>query len=221
MKAGKDQERKTGHDKRDKKTRRRDAIREAAPDHKTDYDRIKAGEQEPEGAAKGWKNLQPEKHNFRVMDKEKHREISRKGAAAVNKLYGEKKTAREALETILTLKITDEIINAADLEPALAERLKRSNPDATLYDLMQIVAAGRAVGGNMKAYELIRDTYGDMPIKQIEVTENVTTEQDREMMRQLSELLKDGGRLEVVKDIEATPAGDQDSGNHKDNSING
>jgi hypothetical protein len=31
------------------------------------------------------------------------------------------------------------------------------------------------------------------------------------MMRQLSELLKDGGRLEVVKDIEATPAGDQDS----------
>ncbi|MBQ3890109.1 MAG: hypothetical protein II740_02015, partial [Lachnospiraceae bacterium] len=80
---------------------------------------------------------------------------------------------------------------------------------ATIYDLMQIVAAGRAVGGNMKAYELIRDTYGDMPVKQVEITENVTTDQDREMMRQLSELLKDGGRLEVVKDIQS----DDGSGN--------
>jgi hypothetical protein len=143
------------------------------------------------------------------MEQEKRKEICRKGAEAVNRLYGEKKTAREALENILTLKIDDRIMNAADIEPELAERLKRSNPDATLYDLIQIVAVGRALGGNMKSYELIRDTYGDMPIKQVEITENVTTEQDREMMRQLSELLKDGGRLEVVKDIR----NDDDSGN--------
>ena len=194
-------------DKRDKKARRRAEIREAAADHKTEYDRIKDGEKAPEGCQKGWKNLQPEKHNFAAIDKEKHREISRKGAAAVNKLHGEKKTAKQALENILTLKVTDEIIAGADLTPDMAERLKRSCPDATIYDLIQIVAAGRAIGGNMKAYELIRDTYGDKPIERVEVGENVTTEQDREMLRTIAARLEAGDRLEVVRDIEAKQAG--------------
>ena len=188
-------------DKRDRKTKRRDEIREAAPDGRTEYDRIKDGDQEPTGCQKGWSNLTGD-YNFAVMDKEKHREISRKGAAAVNKLHGEKKTAKQALENILTLKVTDDMIKGADLAPEIAERFKRSMPDATVYDLIQAVAVGRAVGGNMKSYELIRDTYGDMPIKQIEVTENVTTDADREVMRQLSERLQEGGRLEIVKDLE-------------------
>lgn len=167
---------------------------------KTAYQQIIDGDREPEGSEKGWKNLQPEKYNFSVMDKEKRREICQKGAAAVNKLHGQKKTAREALENILTLKVTDEIIAGADLTPAMADRLKRSCPDATIYDLIQIVAAGRAVGGNLKAYELIRDTYGDKPVDRVEVSD-VTTEADREMMRNITERLKEGGRLEVVKDI--------------------
>ena len=188
-------------DKRDKRSRRRDAIREAAPDGRTEYDRIKDGDQVPEGIQKGWSNLTSD-YNFAAIDKEKHREISRKGAAAVNKLHGEKKTAKQALENILTLKVSDEMIKGADLAPEIAERFKRSLPDATVYDLIQAVAVGRAVGGNMKSYELIRDTYGDKPIDRVEVTENVTTEQDREMLRQIAARLQDGERLEVVKDIE-------------------
>lgn len=199
-------------DKRDKKTRRRDEIREAAPDGRTDYDRIKAGEQQPEGSQKGWKNLTLA-HNFAVIDKEKHREISRKGAAAVNKLYGEKKTAKEALQNILTLKITPEIIAKADLEPELAERLKRSNPDATVYDLMQIVAVGRAVGGNMKAYELVRDTYGDMPIKQVEITENITTDADRALMQQINKRLQEAETVQIVEAVQSDPAGDNTTAN--------
>lgn len=191
-------------DKRDRETRRRDEIREAAPDHKTDYDRIIAGEQEPEGQQKGWRNLSKD-YNFAVIDREKHREISRKGAAAVNKMFGEKKTAKQALETILTLKVTDEIIEKAALDPAIAERLKRTNPDATIYDLIQAVAAGRAVGGNMKAYELIRDTYGDMPVKQVEITENITTEQDREMLRAITERLQAAETVQIVESISADP----------------
>lgn len=186
-------------DRRKKNERRRDAIREAAPDGRTDYDRIKAGEQAPEGMQKGWANLQPEKHNFAVMDKEKHKEICRKGAAAVNKLHGEKKTAKQSLEMILTLKVTDEIIEGADLTPEMAERFKRSMPDATVYDLIQVVAAGRAVGGNMKAYELIRDTYGDMPVKQIEVTENITTDADRALLQEINDRLKNAETVHIVE----------------------
>lgn len=185
-------------DKRHKREKIRDEIRERSPDHKTAYDRIKAGEQEPTGSQKGWKNLQPEKYNFAVMDQDKHREISRKGAAAVNKLHGERKTAKQALENILTLKVTDEIIEGADLAPEIAERLKRSNPDATIYDLIQIVAAGRAVGGNIKAAEYIRDTYGDKPKEQIEIEGSITTDQDRQLMQTIADRLQAGQLIQVV-----------------------
>lgn len=170
--------------------------------------KIKDGEAEPVGSQKGWKNLNPDKYNLKTMDPEKAKEIRRKGAEAINKLHGEKKTAKQSLEQILTLKIDDATMNAADLPEDLKQKIKRSNPDATLYDLIQLVAAGRAIGGNIRAAEYIRDTHGDQPVKQLEITD-ATTEADREMMRQLTERLKNGERIEVVKDI--GPAEDQEN----------
>jgi len=149
------------------------------------------GEAEPEGSENGWKNLEAGRVSFNQMPEEKALEIRRKGAAAVNKMHGEKKTARESLEKILTLRATPEIIAGADLEPEIAERLKRDNPDATLYDLIQIVAVGRAVGGNMKAYELIRDTYGDKPTEKVEVSAEIMTDKDRELLEKISRRLDD------------------------------
>ena len=177
------------------------------PRHKPQSERYKqivAGEREPEGSEKGWSNLQPEKYNFSVIDKDRAKEISRKGALAVNKLHGERKTAREALERILSLKVTDNIIAGADLSDELAERLKRDNPDATLYDLINLVAVGRAAGGNMKAYELVRDTFGDKPADKVDITADVTTEADRALLASIGKRLEEtGASIEVVKDIES------------------
>lgn len=165
------------------------------------YKQIVAGEREPEGCEKGWSNLQPGKYNLTVIDPEKRKEICRKGAAAVNKLHGERKTAKQALENILTLKVTDEIIAGADLPEGLGEKLKRDNPDATLYDLIQIVAAGRAVGGNIKAAEYIRDTFGDKPVEKVDITADVTTEADRALLASIAARLDENTHVEVVKDI--------------------
>lgn len=170
---------------------------------KSRYQQIIDGEAEPKGLEKGWKNLE-KRVSFNQMDKEKLREISRKGGEAVQKLFGEKKTAKESLQNILTLKVTPEIIANADLDPAIAEKLKRTNPDATMYDLIQLVAVGRAVGGNMKAYELVRDTYGDMPVKQVEITENITTEADRELLKQINERLQSVDVVQVVESQDTT-----------------
>lgn len=157
------------------------------------YKKIMSGELEPEGGQIGWKNLQAghREHNLKVIDPEKRKEICRKGAAAVNKLHGEKKTAKQALEKILTLKVNDEIIAGADLDPAIAEKLKRDNPDATIYDLIQIVAAGRAVSGNIKAAEYIRDTYGDKPVDKVDISGEIMTETDRAMLQKISARLDD------------------------------
>ena len=175
------------------------------------FQQVIDGDIEPEGAQKGWINLKKgqNEHNFAVIDPEKAKEIRRKGAEAINKLHGKKKTAREALEGILTLKVTDEIIAGADLPEDIAERLKRSNPDITIYDLIQLVAAGRAVGGNIKAAEYIRDTYGDAPIKEYKIDGSITTEQDRQLMQQIAGRLEAAGEIFIVKDQEAETDQDQ------------
>ena len=165
---------------------------------KSTYRKIIDGEIEPQGAQKGWLNLRPQ--SFGTLDPERQREISSKGGKAVQELHGKKKTARESLETILTLKITPEILAGADVPEEIAERLRRDNPNATLYDLINLVAVGRAVGGSVPAMQYVRDTHGDKPIDKVEVTDNVTTEQDREMMRKIAERLETG-EITVVRDI--------------------
>ena len=198
MKAGRDQERQQDEPKKEKSL----------------FQKIADGEAAPEGSQKGWLNLKEgqTKHNLKVIDPEKAKEIRRKGAEAVNQLKGEKRTAREALENILTLKASDGILSKADLDSELAERLKKSGINITMYDLLQLVAVGRAAGGNMKAYELIRDTYGDMPVKQIEVTENITTDADREMLRQINERLQQAETVQIVEAIPAAVPDDKEGG---------
>ena len=158
--------------------------------------------------------IEPEEHEryllnlrkrvpFNQMPEEKRKEICRKGAEAINQLHGEKKTAKQALSNILTLKVTDDIIAQADIDESVAAKLKRDNPNATLYDLIQAVAVGRALQGNMKAAEYVRDTHGDKPIDRVEVTDNVTTEADRELMRSIADRLGQADSVQVVKDIDS------------------
>ena len=139
--------------------------------------------------------------SFNMMDADKLREISRKGQKAMMELHGEKKTARDSLKNILTLKVTDDILDIADVDPKVAERLKRDNPNATLYDLIQCVAVGKAIDGNVKAMEYVRDTHGDKPIDKVEISDNVMTDADRELLKSISARLEDGDRLEIVRDV--------------------
>ena len=198
-----------GRDKRDRDARRRDEIRQR--DGATLYDRIKAGEIEPEGMQKGWLNLRPVPVTER--EPEERREICRKGAAAVNRIRGEEKTAKQSLDRMLSILATPEIIAAADIEKALADRLKRDNPDMTIYDVLNAAAIGRAISGNVKAAEYVRDTRGDQPIKQIELTENVTTDADREMLRTIAARLESAESVHIVEATTAEPATGTETGN--------
>ena len=160
------------------------------------------GDIEPETAKeRGLLNLR-KRVPFNQMDAEKRKEICRKGAKAINQLHGEKKTARECLTNILSLKITDEIVAGADIDPAIAERLKRDNPNATIYDLIHAVAVGRALEGSVNAMQFIRDTNGDKPTDRIDVTGEIVTDSDRALMQAIAQRLDSGERLEVVKDLQ-------------------
>lgn len=171
------------------------------PKEKSRASMIIDGDIEPETPKeKALLNLRNRK-SFNEYSKEELAEISRKGAKAIQELHGEKKTARESLEKILTLKITDDIISKADVPTEIAERLKRDNPNATIYDLIHIVAVGRAIDGSINAMTYIRDTHGDKPTDKIEVSQDIMTERDRELLETISRRLGDGERLEVIKDV--------------------
>jgi len=167
---------------------------------KTRYQQVIDGDVEPIGSEKGWLNLE-KRIPINTRPIEEQLEIRRKGHQAMMQLHGEKKSAKESLEKILTIKVSDEILESADVPTEIIERIKRDNPNMTIYDLIQIVAIGKAIGGNMKAYELIRDTHGDKPTDKVEISDNVMTESDRELLKSISARLEDGDRLEVVRDI--------------------
>jgi len=167
---------------------------------KTRYQQVIDGDVEPIGSEKGWLNLE-KRIPINTRPIEEQLEIRRKGHQAMMQLHGEKKSAKQSLEKILTIKVSDEILESADVPTEIIERIKRDNPNMTIYDLIQIVAIGKAIGGNMKAYELIRDTHGDKPIDKVEISDNVMTDADRELLKSISARLEDGDRLEIVRDI--------------------
>ena len=184
-------------DKRNRRQRKRDAERDE--NGKSIYEKVISGEIEPEGCQKGWKNLRP--IPITARSPEERKEIQRKGAEAVNKIKGEEKSAKQSLDRMLSILVTEGILDKADIETELAERLRRENPSMTLYDAVNAVALGRALAGNVKAMEYVRDTRGDAPVKQVEITENITTDADREMLQMIAARLQEGDRIEIVKDI--------------------
>ena len=71
----------------------------------------------------------------------------------------------------------------------------------TLYDLIQTVAVGRALEGNVKAMEYVRDTHGDKPVDKVDITGDIMTEGDRAMLEKITKRIDEGGQITVVKDV--------------------
>lgn len=169
------------------------------PKEKSLYQQIIDGEKKPEGSQKGWKNIKPIPLTERSP--EEARAIRRKGAEAVNRMHGEKKTARESLERMLSILATDEMLQQADIENALADRLRQENPDLTVYDVINAAAIGRAIGGNVKAAEYVRDTAGDKPTDKIDISGQLMSDADRALLQQIGERLDNThAQLTVVHD---------------------
>ena len=195
----------------EKKRSKRKEADKREDQEKSLFQKVIDGDQAPQGKQKGWQNLTTghREHNFAVLkekDPEKAREIHSMGAQAVKRLHGEQKNAKQILDNVLSLLVDDEIINGADLPPEIANKLKKSNKDITMYELIQTVAAGRAAAGNMKAVEYIRDTYGDKPTEKLDITGEIMTDTDRAMLEKISRRL-DSPDVVIAKDM--TGNGDQ------------
>ena len=88
--------------------------------------------------------------NLRVLTTEEAREIGSKGGKASVKARRKKKELRELLEIALSQPYKD-------------------NPDDDNYMAIAVALVQRALDGDTKAFEIIRDTLGQKPKDQIEV----------------------------------------------------
>lgn len=160
---------------------------------------------------KGWSNLKPEVYSFGNMSREKHKELSRKGAEKSHQVARERRTAKQALQDILELKASPDIFNAAEIPEEIKQALQKHADNLTMYDILMLVSVGVAAGGNVRALEFVRDTYGDQPVKQLNIDgASIVTDADRELMEQINSRLNNPD-VTIAFDVTAKEGDDNGS----------
>ena len=108
-------------------------------------------------------NLIPQAHKLTV-------EEASKGGKASGKARREKRLLRDALQELLDREYTDKSGNVADGTTVLATQLFK-----------------KAQKGDLRAWQILRDTVGQMPVQRIE-----TVEIPPEAYQRVAEALEDG-----------------------------
>lgn len=118
--------------------------------------------------------------------KEAQREIAKKGAEASNKKQAEKRLLKDTIEMMLKLQPTPQMVNEC------AEKFG-FNPK----DLQDIITGGlinKAMSGDSRAFEVLRDTVGQKPKEVIEATNTNTNIniKDEKLINEIIQKAKQG-----------------------------
>ena len=125
------------------------------------------------------KNLMPIEEVNSKRTRKQHSEDSRKGGIASGKARRDNRTLKEIVLDILSA-------------PAPEEDIKRYGlPEGTSNSVvMTIAAAKKAREGDLKAQEYLRDTGGQMPTKEVNLSAEVVTEADKKLLDKVAKRIK-------------------------------
>lgn len=126
-------------------------------------------------------------HTFGIIDKEKHREIARKGQKASTESKRRKKDIATICNDLLSLSVAE--LSADVLNPQLKEIIEKYDLNITLYDLIIAKQAEIALKGSTSAAQFIRDTAGDKPSEKLHATAEIITDSDRALLNNISDRL--------------------------------
>lgn len=108
---------------------------------------------------------------------EERKAITNKGGQATKEKFERQRSAKEVMRALLALKVK------AGQRKGLGEYAELLPEGATMLDLLSLVQMREAENGSSKAYEIVRDTAGYKPIEQHEITAEVMTDADRDLLR--------------------------------------
>lgn len=110
---------------------------------------------------------------------EEQREIRSKGGKKSGEVRRAKKTMKEMLDYLLNKEIAN-----------------KSGEKASTQEAISIALIKQALNGNVKAYEVIRDTIGEKPTEKQEITNNtpsivVASQSDANLIKELQNVKPD------------------------------
>lgn len=126
------------------------------------------------------KNLQ----DIRDVNKRRTKEEIKERCSKAGKISGQKRRDTRTLKEI-ALQLMAETATPEDIE-------RYGLPEGSSNALVMTAAAARkAREGDLKAYEILRDTAGQMPTKEVSLSAEVITEADKKLLEKVSKRLKE------------------------------
>lgn len=124
-----------------------------------------------------------------AVSPEKELEIRRAGREAQAAMFRQRQSIAESIEIMLAKKADPEEIESYGLSHG-----------ATKQDVMVAAILRQAAAGNVKAFTSLRDTVGEMPTIKQEVTADILTAEDRELLEKIRSRQQDERRSERKTD---------------------
>lgn len=128
----------------------------------------------------GRQNMRPIK-STRETQTEEERLIRSKGGKARQAQIAERKSMREDLNQLLNVRLSK-----SKAKELIGDDIAALGDNITMQRVLLVKASQEALNGNMRALELLRDTVGDFPKKQLEIQADVMTDADRALIDKLS-----------------------------------
>lgn len=136
------------------------------------------------------KNLKP----CRTLDQlepEERKERQQAGGAASGESRRARRSLREICQTIADLPLTSKDALTDEVAQRIAEQTEQqTGKPCTIYEAMAAAQAVQAMAGNVKAFVAFRDSAGDKPADQMEITAEAVTDADRELMQNIQKRLQ-------------------------------
>ena len=120
--------------------------------------------------------------------REQHSKDSRKAGIASGKARREKKMMRETLETLLKMPLTDKKLSDVEQIKSLAAL---SGKNITVQDAILLAQVKKAMKGDTRAAEYIRDTSGNKIKDELQLSGNVNNPFEGLTTEQLLKMIGD------------------------------
>lgn len=144
----------------------------------------------PEGRARSNANLRPIALTERTPEEQKA--IRRKGQAAQQASLRRKKALRDICTELLGMTCPKGAANLGELTNAAKEAAEGRGQPLDVYEAALLAQLARALQGDTRAAEFVRDSAGDKPGEVVQSAGEPITAADLELLRKVSARLAGG-----------------------------
>lgn len=127
------------------------------------------------------------------MEPKRRREIQQAGQKASVEAQKKRRTIKEIYSDLLQQPDSVEGLEDEELAKTVQEMAQQRGKPITLYESIAVAMAAKAKAGDVKAAVFVRDSAGDKPADQMEITAETMTDADRELMQNIQKRLQKNG----------------------------